>query len=431
MTSASKNGLNMKKSFKEYHQFTEEEFKHLWKNCLFIFDTNTLLNMYRYSRGTVETYFKVLNELKNKKQLWIPYQVGYEFYENRIDVIAEYEGSYDSILSILEKAKSDIEAKYKDHPFLDLCDIKRKIEVGLSDVDKQIKETKKTHPKWMEKDDVLDQINNLFEDSIGKNYEEEKIISIKKEGRDRYDKKIPPGFKDDKKPDEKKFGDLILWYQIIDKAKESNKPIILVSGDVKEDWWLEKGGKRLMPLPQLKKEILEKTGMDFHIYTADRFLEYYTKELDTIIDKKTITEVRKIRELEEKRMMNRRIELMEMKKLYHNNSQMFEKNSMEFMYQFEIINELMMRIDQEIIHPKYKEELDHLFYKLREFKNKIAHGERDKTCYIKFGKYNDEFLFIIDKLVHSEEFHPELSMKIKRSIERLEQINNKNRNYIY
>ena len=45
--------------------------------------------------------------------------------------------------------------------------------------------------------------------------------------------------------DIKKYGDLILWYQIIDKAKESKKPIILISGDVKEDWWLEKNGKRI------------------------------------------------------------------------------------------------------------------------------------------------------------------------------------------
>ncbi len=95
----------MKNTFKQYHQFTEQEFKQLWRDCLFVFDTNTLLNMYRYSRNTVNAYFKILEELKKKKQLWIPYQVGYEFYENRIDVISEYEGSYDSVLCILDKAK--------------------------------------------------------------------------------------------------------------------------------------------------------------------------------------------------------------------------------------------------------------------------------------------------------------------------------------
>ena len=188
----------MKKTFKEYNQFTEVEYKQLWKNCLFVFDTNTLLNMYRYSRKTVDAYFEILNELKASAQLWIPYQVGYEFYENRIDVIAEYENSYEAILSILDKSKKDIEAKYKDHPFLDLCEIKNEMDKGLSSVEMKIKKAKEGHPKWMYKDDVLDNINSLFENSIGADYNEEKVNSIKKEGKERYEKKIPPGFKDDK-----------------------------------------------------------------------------------------------------------------------------------------------------------------------------------------------------------------------------------------
>jgi hypothetical protein len=66
------------------------------------------------------------------------------------------------------------------------------------------------------------------------------LNEIKKEGKERYGRRMPPGFKDDKKPEDKKYGDLILWYQIIDEAKKSKKPIVLISGDVKDDWWLEK-----------------------------------------------------------------------------------------------------------------------------------------------------------------------------------------------
>lgn len=137
----------MKKTFKQYHQFTEAEFNELWKNCLFVFDTNTLLNMYRYSRDTVETYFKVLENLKNKKQLWIPYQVGEEFYENRIDVISESEESYDSILCVLDKAKKEIEEKYKNHPFLDVKKIRQKMDSGLKDVEMEIENGKKKPSK--------------------------------------------------------------------------------------------------------------------------------------------------------------------------------------------------------------------------------------------------------------------------------------------
>ena len=410
----------MKKIFKEYHQFTKQELHQLWKTCLFVFDSNTLLNMYRYSRETVKTYFDVLNELKKKKQLWIPYQVGYEFYENRINVISEYEKSYDEILSIIKKAKSDIEDKYKDHPFLDLCKIREMMNKELSGVVRRIKRVKNDHPKWLEKDEVLEKLNQLFEGDIGNNYDEKKLNEIKKEGKERYEKKIPPGFKDDKKPEDKKYGDLILWYQIIDKAKESKKPIVLISGDVKEDWWLEKDGKRLMPLPQLKKEISDKAGVDFHIYTADRFLEFYKTEKKEI-DNRTIEEVRKIRKLEEKRMMMRRMEMIERGREL--DPRMLERYSMENIDLFEILEDLMMKIDESEIHPRHKEELDRLFRRIRELRNRIVHGEIDRMSFDKFYRYTKEISFVLNKIIRSEEIHSELSKRFREYIDRLEHLN--------
>lgn len=409
----------MKKIFKEYHQFTEQEFQQLWKDCLFVFDTNTLLNMYRYSRATVEAYFDVLKELKNKNQLWIPYQVGYEFYENRINVISEYEKSYDEILSILEKAKSEIEAKYKNHPFLDLGKIKEEMNKGLSDVEITIKQAKKNHPKWLEKDEVLEKLNQLFEGNIGNNYDEQKLNEIKKECKERYEKKIPPGFKDDKKPEDKKYGDLILWYQIIDKANESKKPIVLISGDVKEDWWLEKDGKRLMPLPQLKKEISDKAGVDFHIYTADRFLEL-NKTGKKKIDDSTIREVKKIRESEEERMMIRRMEMIERERELDSR---LGKYIMEYMHLIKILEDLMMKTNESEIHPRHKEGLDHLFRRIREIGNRNAHGEIDRMSLDRFYRYTKEISFILNKIIRSEEIYPELSMRFREYIDRLEYLN--------
>jgi hypothetical protein len=408
---------NMKKIFKEYHQFTEKEFQQLWDNCLFVFDTNTLLNMYRYSRATVDAYFYVLNELKKKTQLWIPYQVGYEFYENRINVISEYEKSYDDILSILEKAKSDIEAKYKDHPFLNLDEIKEEINKGLSGVRKKITQAKKNHPKWLEKDEVLEKLNQLFEGNIGNNYDEQKLNEIKKEGKERYERKIPPGFKDDKKTEDRKYGDLILWNQIIDKAKESKKPIVLISGDVKEDWWLEKDGKRLMPLPQLKKEIYDKARVDFHIYTADRFLQL-NKTGEKEIDDNTIKEVRKIRELEENRTMMKRMEMTSRERdLY---SRRLERYSMEHAHLFQILDRLIMLIRESAeIHPRYGEELDHLFHSIRDLRNRTGHPGSGRFSFDDLSRYTHEITFIIEKIIDSEEISPDLSMRLREHKDRL------------
>jgi hypothetical protein len=305
----------MTKTFREYHQYSEKELKKLWEECVFVFDTNTLLNMYRYRHDTVDKYFKVLSELKKNDKLWIPHQVGYEFFENRITVITDYEKSYDEILIVLNTTKESIEKKYKkykNHPFLDWDEVKNKIDAGLEIVIQDIENKKENHPKLLDEDDILEKINILFQSCVGECYDDKKLSEIKKEGESRYSKKIPPGFEDSKKPEDKRFGDLILWKQIIDKAKELQKPIIFISGDVKEDWWLEKDGKKIMPLPQLKKEIFDEAGVDFHIYTADRFLEYYQQQYPKqSIDSKFINEVRKIREFEEKKINRVKRELFE------------------------------------------------------------------------------------------------------------------------
>lgn len=410
----------MKNTFKQYHQFTETEFKQLWNDCIFVFDTNTLLNMYRYSRKTVDAYFSVLRELKNKDQLWIPYQVGYEFYENRISVISEFEWSYDAVLCILEKAKKDIEESYKNHPFLDLKEIKKKMDAWLMKVELEIKKAKSIHPKWMEKDDVLDQINSLFENSIWKNYGEEKLLEIANEGKERYVKKIPPWYKDDKKAEDKKYGDLILWYQIMDKAEETKKPIILISGDVKEDWWLEKNWKRIMPLPQLKKEIFEKAKVDFHIYTADRFLEYFDSKF---VDRNTISEVRKIRELEEKRMSLRRREINEREREL--NPRIFENISMEYVHIFKKLERFFMGIMHSEMDLRNNDELYRIFDRMRISKNRVIHGEWDRKTLEKIFDDTKKFIYISNKIVSAEGNDSEFIIQISDIIYRLELLNHR------
>ena len=60
----------------------------------------------------------------------------------------------------------------------------------------------------------------------------------------RYKKENPPGYKDAKKKDGiRKYSDLIWWKEVIQYARKSRKNIVLVTDDVKEDWWTidEKG----------------------------------------------------------------------------------------------------------------------------------------------------------------------------------------------
>ena len=55
--------------------------------AVFIFDTNVLLNLYRYSAKTRNSLLGAFESLKERA--WIPYQVAYEFMRRRCEVIYE------------------------------------------------------------------------------------------------------------------------------------------------------------------------------------------------------------------------------------------------------------------------------------------------------------------------------------------------------
>ena len=47
----------MRKLFSGYYRPLNEEIEELWANCIFIFDTSSLLNLYRYSKELkINTY---------------------------------------------------------------------------------------------------------------------------------------------------------------------------------------------------------------------------------------------------------------------------------------------------------------------------------------------------------------------------------------
>lgn len=298
---------------------------------------------------------------------------------------------------------------------------KSEMDKGLKSVESKIKKQKDKHPKWLDNDEVLEKINKLFEGNVGGNYEKQKLEEIKKEGSDRYEKKIPPGFKDKEKPEDKKYGDLILWKQIIDKAIDTKKPIILISGDVKEDWWLENNGKRLMPLPQLKKELFDKAGVDFHIYTADRFLELYQADTKKI-DEKAIKEVRKIRELEEERMMRRRMELIERER--NVSPRMVENYLMDIINNLEMVQNLINSTSFKN-DSKYREGLEFFIREAKEMINRSSHGESGRMSYHRLYRFIHEILFNLKELIHSEEIDPKSSFMIRECINRLQYLSHR------
>jgi hypothetical protein len=286
----------MKNEFSEFYSPKKDEFKKLWKEAIFVLDTNVLLSLYRYPPKTQAKLFASLRKLK--KQLWIPHQVAIEFYRRRLSVICAQEKTYTDILPTLAR----FEGQYLEHPFLYDKKITKAVKNACNNIRAELKKLDTTRPKWLHDDKVLENIEKIIGNKIGKPYDAAKLKEIYAEGGERYEKEVPPGYKDAEKDKSdksktRKFGDLLIWYQIIDKAKVEKKPIIFVTDEQKEDWWWkEEGGRNIGARFELKKEMLDKAGMLLHMYQSDQFIEHSREHLNTKFNDKFITEIKKVRQ---------------------------------------------------------------------------------------------------------------------------------------
>jgi len=158
----------------------------------------------------------------------------------------------------------------------------------------------------------------LLDGIVGEPYSQKEIDAIEKAGKERFQHDVPPGFKD--KDDKNKqgyrtygdfryqqlYGDLIVWYQIMDRAKKKDSPtsIILITEDRKEDWWEKDKGQIKRPHPQLIQEYLNTTQQKFYMYRTESFvknaIEYLGADVTEEQYKEVSTEIENIRKAEEK-----------------------------------------------------------------------------------------------------------------------------------
>jgi len=108
----------MRKRLPGYYRPTEEEFERIWKNCVFVFDANVLLNLYRYSPDTCSEMIRVLKKISDR--LWIPHQTALEFHKHRLDIPPQQVKSYEDIQADIKNMQSKIRDNLHSnrHPFI-------------------------------------------------------------------------------------------------------------------------------------------------------------------------------------------------------------------------------------------------------------------------------------------------------------------------
>ncbi len=240
---------------------------------LFSVDANVLLNLYRYTPRTRDHLLNILDGLRD--YLWITDQAVKEFYENRPKVIADQQRAYDQAIAELNgrlaKTRDWIQARYARHSGIDTASLDAMLSKLETEMAENIEATKMHHPNYNIVDPILERAKAILAGRSGDAYGATELAAKLTDAQARFDRRQPPGFDDVKKAGDRQFGDVVLWFQLLDKAMREPGPIIFVTDDRKEDWWLKRDDEIIAPHPDLVSE-MEAAGSAFRMLVPEQFM---------------------------------------------------------------------------------------------------------------------------------------------------------------
>ncbi|MDC4604870.1 PIN domain-containing protein [Acinetobacter baumannii] len=265
--------------------------KALWKEAIFVFDTNVLLDIYRSQPETRNLLLETLKGLENKS--WLPHRVAYEFRRNRRSVIAEanfnlselqktFDENFQDFISNVEKNLNNI----RNFPADAIYKIVNSYQEANTENKKSIEAIVQDFPKFNEHDEILENIKRIYVSNVGLPYSSDDLEEIIKEGKERIANNIPPALTDSSKgTEEDQLGDFIIWKQIIDYSRKNKKNIIFVTSEKKSDWWIKEKGRRLgLPYILLEEFSIQTNSQKIHMYHVTQFLQMYKENINPKIE---------------------------------------------------------------------------------------------------------------------------------------------------
>ncbi|MCT7316729.1 PIN domain-containing protein [Ralstonia sp. CHL-2022] len=286
----------MKNLFPGHFPLSEDELSELMQKAIFVLDTNVLLNMYRYTEPSREHFFEIIERLGNRVS--IPYQVASEFFDARTKVIQDQNKAIDLMDKAIEdshnKLKNELN-QFRKHAHVDIAKILGEIGQSFNEAQAEIRRIKESRsPVKVNDDPILHRLAHLLANCILPEPSQEDIEKRKKLAAERIKKNVPPGFADKNKPGDRSHGDVLIWLEIIALSQEKKLPIVFVTDDVKDDWWLRLDGQIIGPLPALRQEFHKCTQQSFHMYQAENFIKHAAELLKIPVDEEALSEAAKV-----------------------------------------------------------------------------------------------------------------------------------------
>lgn len=260
----------------------------LIENASIVFDTSSLGKLYHLTDANKQSMLNILRE-HFKDRIWIPSWVWNEYGRNRKKFIAQpisdcyrkpkfLESKNHIYLHLLKEHIDSLKSTDNFHPYFDaeyieeMYGLHQKLQ-GIVDAirckTEQIYAQKHNEIRELTKaeDEVF---NTISEFRIAPELVYDKILDIVREGDVRYRHNIPPGYLDSGKTSIDKFGDLIIWKEIIEHSNDEKCDVVFICNDLKKDWYND--STQSIPREELIYEFSSLTGRTIAIITLETFI---------------------------------------------------------------------------------------------------------------------------------------------------------------
>lgn len=164
----------MKETFVEYNFFIKEKEEEFFKNATIVLDSETLLTLYYYTNENRRGFFEILRDIKINNRLYLPYQIGFEFYQEREramvggkelpkKLLKDYKKAFEKLKNISSSNSPELSLFIKGRKkIIDTFD--KKIEKLETEIIKQIKKMEIIEGL----DEVLESLVKIFDNKVGK-----------------------------------------------------------------------------------------------------------------------------------------------------------------------------------------------------------------------------------------------------------------------
>ncbi|MFZ6798166.1 PIN-like domain-containing protein [Undibacterium sp. Di24W] len=236
-------GMNLLKKTKDEYL---KEIANLVRDekTLIFFDTNILAYLYKLHGAARNEFFIWTDSILTEERLCIPAWSANEYLSR---VTSKQLQAYTPKSKEPDQIKKALEAMLGAASlFVDTTLLSKISFVGdrakyLSDFEKAINALPQFTCAFKQEFDpeiVHDEIQSHLATAVLKSDISQLCVRASREGDNRFEHRLPPGFKDGKK-DENRFGDLIIWFEILEHSstvREKFSNVVFISNDEKCDW---------------------------------------------------------------------------------------------------------------------------------------------------------------------------------------------------